>query len=343
MENEIIRSEESLTVREPSELTVTEIVAKVAKVKEVAEKVMKKDVHYGIIPGTPKPTLYKPGGEILGLTFRLSPKYEGEREPIDLGKGHREYVIRCDLFHIHSGLFYGSGIGSCSTMEGKFRYRTGPKEFTGQPVPKDYWDLRNSDPGKAKELLGGAGFAVGKNEAGGWEICIQGERIEHDNPADYYNTVLKMAGKRAYIDAILKATAASEVYTQDLEDMQENGIIGQTEGKPPAKPPIQQPQRKSEQAAPANGQPAAGPATDNFISKGKVSRLWAKAYELNLKTHDEERKLVADILVTFGYDHVDKIRRVDYEKIITAIQSGKVPEVHADPDPMMERQPGAEG
>ena len=37
-----------------------------------------------------------------------------------------------------------------------------------------------------------------------------------------YNTVLKMAKKRALVDAVLTATAASDIFTQDLEDISAN-------------------------------------------------------------------------------------------------------------------------
>ncbi len=49
-------------------------------------------------------------------------------------------------------------------------------------------------------------------------------RIEYDNPADYYNTCLKMAKKRALIDGTLNATGASHIFTQDVEDMEEEII-----------------------------------------------------------------------------------------------------------------------
>jgi hypothetical protein len=41
------------------------------------------------------------------------------------------------------------------------------------------------------------------------------------NLPDTYNTVLKMACKRALVAAVLNATAASDIFTQDLEDAQE--------------------------------------------------------------------------------------------------------------------------
>ena len=43
-------------------------------------------------------------------------------------------------------------------------------------------------------------------------------RVENSDLADTYNTVLKMAKKRALVDATLTATAASDIFTQDLED-----------------------------------------------------------------------------------------------------------------------------
>lgn len=39
-------------------------------------------------------------------------------------------------------------------------------------------------------------------------------------PADIVNTVLKMAKKRALVDAILNTTGASQFFTQDMEDME---------------------------------------------------------------------------------------------------------------------------
>jgi hypothetical protein len=46
-------------------------------------------------------------------------------------------------------------------------------------------------------------------------------RKQQENPdiADTYNTVLKMAKKRAHVDAMITATAASDIFTQDVEDI----------------------------------------------------------------------------------------------------------------------------
>lgn len=205
-------------------MDIQQVKGQVALVQTIMKEVMNEGEHYGVIPGCgDKPALLKPGAEKLNLTFRMAPSYKVER--IDLPSGHREYIVTCVLTSIGSEVFLGQGVGSCSTMEAKYRYRTGPKESTGKPVPKEYWDVRKSDPTKAQTLLGGKGYSTMKDDAGKWVISIQGEKVEHDNPADYYNTILKMAKKRAHVDAVLTVTAASDIFTQDIEDFIDAEII----------------------------------------------------------------------------------------------------------------------
>jgi hypothetical protein len=47
-------------------------------------------------------------------------------------------------------------------------------------------------------------------------------RVENENLPDTYNTVLKMACKRALVAAVLNGTAASDIFTQDLDDRDES-------------------------------------------------------------------------------------------------------------------------
>jgi len=48
--------------------------------------------------------------------------------------------------------------------------------------------------------------------------------------ADVYNVVLKQAKKRALVDAVLTATAASDHFTQDLEDLSSVVEVAKTAG-----------------------------------------------------------------------------------------------------------------
>lgn len=202
-------------------MSVQEILSQKALIQDAMRAAMQDGQHYGKIPGCgDKPTLFQPGAQTILLLFRMNPDYAVET--IDLDRGHRDYRVQCRLTN-SSGEFIGAGVGSCSTMEGKYRFRVAPKKLTDRPVPADYWNLRKSDPKKAQEILGGPGFSTKKNDDGMWVIAEgSNEKVEHDNPADYYNTCLKMAKKRALVDATLTRTAASDIFTQDIEDLRDN-------------------------------------------------------------------------------------------------------------------------
>lgn len=182
-------------------------------IQEVLQHVMKENEHYGKIPGTDKPTLLKPGAEKISVTFRLAPSYDIKRT--DMPEGHREYEVVCTLTHIPSGQVVGQGVGSCSTMETKYRYRNvADYDILDDPIPKDAKEK--------KQEYRKQGFGMKKVD-GLWVWVKYKDSERQDNPdiADVYNTVLKMAKKRAHVDAVLTATAASDIFTQDIEDFRE--------------------------------------------------------------------------------------------------------------------------
>jgi len=283
MQNDVaIRESYGVVNFEESAMNVESVTRQVGIIQNVMKSVMKQDEHYGTIPGTNKPSLLKPGAEKLNLVFRLRPEYQITKT--ELYNGHREYEVVCTLYHIPTGQSVGQGVGSATTMEGKYRFRGGEKKDTGNPVPKDYWNLKKTDPAKAKELIGGDGFGTAKFD-GEWRICELGEKIEHDNPADYYNTVLKMAKKRAHVDAILTATAASDIFTQDTEDMTEV-IPGAAEVKKESKPPIAEPQKKS-----GNGeQKPQMKDPDAPCSEAQTKAIFAMCGKLGIKDDFEVHK-----------------------------------------------------
>lgn len=202
-------------------LTAAMVREQVNLIQEVMKDVMQEGQHYGKVPGCgDKPTLLKPGAEKLSMTFRLRPIMDNDRDIRieQLPNGHREVFVYCHVFNM-DGVELATGVGSCSTMESKYRYRGGEKIPTGDPVPAAYWNLKKE--GKRDEMLsaiGGVGRGVAKIDAI-WQICEIGEKMENPDIADTYNTVLKMAKKRAYVDGILSATAASDIFTQDIEDL----------------------------------------------------------------------------------------------------------------------------
>ena len=189
--------------------SVQDIKDQIKQVHQLMKEVMVEGEHYGVIPGTKKKSLYKQGAEKLSMMFRLAPEYVIER--VDLENGHLAVNIVCKIVHIPSQTIQAQGVGSCSTMESKFRYRNvSGFEITDEEIPKDAKE--NKAAYRAKR------FGMQKTDEGWkWVKYKSGERQENPDIADVYNTVLKMGKKRAHVDAVLTATAASDIFTQDFD------------------------------------------------------------------------------------------------------------------------------
>jgi hypothetical protein len=288
----------------PPPLALSEVRAQVNLIQEIMREVMKEGDHYGVIPGTTgKPSLLKPGAEKIIMTFRLVP--DPQVDVIDLPNEHREYRVRVALT-TQNGVFLGAGVGSCATMEGKYRFRTGPSELTANPVPKEYWDIRRENPAKAQAILGGKGFTPKKDDNGMWVIAIQGAKVEHENPADYYNTCLKMAKKRALVDACLTVTAASDIFSQDLDDDDIATLTGKNGETPAGKEPIKQPAKKQ-----TNGKQepltAKGNIEDVTVKSGTGAKgEWTRyGVRINGVTYGTFDAAIGDIAEQYkGYDAV---------------------------------------
>jgi len=226
-------------------MPVDSLVKQVTRIQEVMDKVMKEGEHYGKIPGTDKPTLLKPGAEKLNLTFRLNPDYEIIREVRE--RDFIAYTVKCVLNHIPTGQVIASGIGSCNSREAKYRFRFS-EELTDVPVPKEYWDARKAGDSKEMKRLLGDGMRARKNEVTGTWVLARAEKVENENPWDLDNTIIKMACKRALVAAVLNGTAASDIFTQDLEDMDPDTVGNQGSGQ----------KKGNGKKDPGSGKPAGG-------------------------------------------------------------------------------------
>ena len=278
---------------DPGPMSVEKMKEQVNLIQHVLQKVMIKDVHYGKIPGCgDKPTLLKPGAEKICLTFRLSPSYDIIQVETNT-EDHREYRVVCTLTHIPSGQVFGEGVGSCSTMEGKYRFRTATRVCPACGAEAII---------KGKAEYGGGWLCFKKKDGCGEKFDIDDPviqeqetgKMEHDNPADYYNTVLKMAKKRAQVDATLTATAASDIFTQDIEDMPE--VI------PGAK---EKPEVEVEDDIPL----------DHRISEKQVKRMFTIA-----KEQGWEDTAVKSLVAEYGYESSKDISKEKYKLIIEQLQ-----------------------
>jgi len=212
--NEVIemprRESAGLIAAEVHRYSLAEIRERVNLVQEVMRGIMKLNTHYGTIPGTPKPTLYKPGAEVLCVTFRIAPIYRILDLSTDLVARFR---VTCIGQHQVSDIMLGEGVGECSSAEEKYKWRAA--------VCAEEFDLTPETMRRLK-------FAKYK---GNVEKKVQ-VRTE---AADLSNTVLKMACKRAMIAMTLNVTAASDIFTQDIEDLPEE-LRSQDAGDPAMSP-----------------------------------------------------------------------------------------------------------
>lgn len=241
-------------------LTASEIRQQVNTIQHVMQAVMIKDTHFGTIPGTKTPSLYKPGAEKIMATFRLS----ADPEVTDLSDGDQiRYQVKVRLVS-PSGVFVGAGIGEASSNEEKYKWRAA--------VCQEEFD--EAAPDRKREKWNKGRYDQ-NSRSYGQPYKVQQIRTE---PADLANTILKMAKKRGLIDAVLTATAASDIFTQDVEDLPPEYIGGDDEQP--------QQQRKAPQAKkPSQAGGGKGMATENQVkllhgklkSSGKTVEQYCEA------------------------------------------------------------------
>lgn len=184
---------------------------------------MQQDKDFGIIPGSTKPTLLKPGAEKLMTLFGLqvaNPELVVRVEDWTGAEHGGEplfyYLVRQQL--IRHGEVIASQMGSCNSWETKYRYRQGERKCPACGKPAII---------RGKEEYGGGWICFAKKGGCGAKFRTGDQTVEsqqvgrtkNPDPADQVNTILKMAEKRALIAACLVAVNASEFFTQDLEDI----------------------------------------------------------------------------------------------------------------------------
>ncbi len=152
-------------------------------------KVLKKEVDYGEIPGTnrrgnkQKLVLLKPGAERLCLSFGIRPEFE---------------IIEQEKDHDRVNNFI-------------------KKQWNDQTRRKE--EVKGTSYGLYRFVLRCTLYTVDGRKAGqGLGSCSTMEAKYVDRPRDLENTVLKMARKRAHVDATINALGLSNRFDQDLED-----------------------------------------------------------------------------------------------------------------------------
>jgi len=205
-ETEVIQSESTAIVEvydSPQDMT-----RKLANMKQMLvltqkffQEVMDPNVDYGTIPGTQKPTLLKPGAEKLSEFYGYAPTIRQIDEEKNIETGFYRARVTVSLVHKRTSTLIADGVGEANTYEGRYRYRW----LSEYKLPKGI----DKDALHSEER---------KNKNGETYIMY---RVDNEDPWMLWNTVLKMAKKRALVDAVLSATRSSGLFTQDVEDLRE--------------------------------------------------------------------------------------------------------------------------
>jgi hypothetical protein len=248
---------------------------RLAEFQEFVKEYLIEGEDHGIIPGVKKPCLFKSGADKLCDVYGLADECVIVQQVEDWERGLFDYVIKVIITKKGSQLLISTGLGSCSSYESKYRYR----------------DSRRKCPAcgaeaiiKGKEEYGGGWLCYGKKGGCGSKFLDGDQRIigqttgvvTNPDMADVKNTILKMAKKRAKVDAVLSATRSSGIFTQDLDESLEPGAEETTTSRPaaqtqtaaqpakaaappPAKAPAAKKQPPKETAAPAAQAAPSGP------------------------------------------------------------------------------------
>lgn len=188
------------------------------RIEQIKREMMVEDVHYGTVPGTPKPTILKPGLEVLCEIYGLRARFEPEIIPGDGVTDPALRVVTKCVLHLGTldGPAIAEGHGAANSWERRHRYRIAQR---GCPECGIVGALLKSkrDPGFFcwdKKGGCGANFEPNDQRILGQELG----QIENADPHDLENTLVKMAAKRALADVTLRATSSSDLFTQDMED-----------------------------------------------------------------------------------------------------------------------------
>lgn len=281
----------------PSELVSPEEVKRqTERLAGFYQHLMQKGTDYDVVPGTTKPCLLKSGAELLRLWAGLIPSFQIDSTGTAWEQGLFRFVITCSL--TRNGQLVAEGVGECNSLEAKYRYRW----LFGSQVP--------AGVDKTKLLTREINTRQGKTRQ---------YRLDNENPQDLGNTILKMAKKRAFVDAILTATGASRIFTQDVEETVERAdeVTGEIK---PAVPISPEPKPTPEPVHQAAVIPLpTTPSGDTKITPFQLAHI--------RKTYEDMGAKGIDILQVFltGKRSLDSLTVAQANELIDELRKGQAP------------------
>lgn len=272
-------------------------------------------VDYGLVPGTKKPMLKKPGAEKLCLIYGLVPTFEIATIDGDgVSRPHLRLQVTCLLHRGDTtGPVVGTGGGAANSWEKKHRYRGGQRACPscgceGTIRRSKFPDRDTGDKGfYCHDKAGGCGAQFKSNDRA--IIDQQAGQVDNPDPYDTENTLLKMAEKRAHVDATLRTTATSGVFGQDFEELLDPPPAPREEAPPRAK--AQPPQQNS-----------------STITEEQLAKLIGSIKASGLPTEEAQALLKK----ASGVDACRAVPADKFDAAMRAFSAVGVPYVAADPD-----------
>lgn len=248
---------------------VEEMRASLEIMKRFFREVMVEGEDYGVIPGTDRPSLLKPGAEKLLELYGYAPTMAVIDEDSDREGGYYRARVTVRVVSRQTGSVIAEGVGEANTYEGRYRWRNGSRRCPscgGESIIKGKAEYGG---GWVCWVKGGGGCAAKFDDG---DPAITGQpvgKVSNEDPWALWNTILKMAKKRALVDAALSATRSSSIFTQDVEELREWSGAHVEEGAAPA------PQQRR----------GAGSAASS-AGRGDWSAFWAEARRLGYSQAD---------------------------------------------------------
>jgi hypothetical protein len=295
----------------PDETKLVRELAAIKRFQDLVHTNLEVDQDYGVIPGTgKKATLLKPGAEKIIKLLGLCDEYVIVRQIEDWDKPLFSYLIKCQL-RTPSGLLVSEGLGECNSMESKYRWREQNKVC---PI------CGAEAIGKSKEEYGGGYFCSGKKGGCGRSfkegtdeaIMIADQptgKVQNDDIYSQINTLVKMAKKRAQVDAALSVGRLSNIFTQDLDDLAEKNPPKEETKNPPDKPQV-----KAETDGKAKETPL--PPAGDLISEAQFKLIARLGKELGLTP--EQKK---DLMAKYGNKKIEAFTKKEASDLITELKA----------------------
>lgn len=185
-----------------SDEQIESISESIKQAEKLVTNVLEPDIDFGLHPGTSSMALRDSGGSKIANAFNCYPEHtilhiREDEEVIS-------YLIQVKLIHRGTGRVVAIGVGACSTMESKYAYR---------------WVEDPAELGLDRDTLK-------------YDKKKRKYRIPNPETEDLGNTILKMASKRAEIDATQSLPGVSSALKKLFLGKVKGKVKDQNDGPP---------------------------------------------------------------------------------------------------------------